>query len=181
MEQTCFQVATSSLHGFMSVFSVCLAIQGVHVHALARTARSRTWPFFYVPLAIRWSPSVTRELPHEYETAAVSLEMTSGPRLHVQRNAWLVSGSRTFGGTQRPCEGGLGSWALAKPSSSCSPRCRDPVHTHKAHLDFGKVHRNKASGGWPPELGAIHPHALTCHARVKKHANTNTTTTVKST
>ena len=51
VEQTCLQVATSSLQGFMSVFSVGLALQGVHVHALARTAGSRTWPFFDVPLA----------------------------------------------------------------------------------------------------------------------------------
>ena len=46
VEQTCLQVAASSLQGFMSVFSVCLARQGIHVHALACT-----WPFFYVPLA----------------------------------------------------------------------------------------------------------------------------------
>ena len=38
--------------------------------------------------------------------------MTSGLCLRVQRNAWLVSGSRTCGGTQCPCEGGLGSWTL---------------------------------------------------------------------
>ena len=76
--------------------------------------------------------------------------MTSGLCLRVQRNAWLVSGSRTCGGTQCPCEGGLGSWTLPSRVHHEVLRCTDPVHTHRAHLGFGKVHRYKAGGVGTP-------------------------------